>query len=225
MQTTLYIDGYNLYYGVLRNTPYKWLDVVKLFTRICQQQDPSFQVHKVKFFTAPIKIRLATHGEASQKSQRDYHRALTKLYPDQVEIIEGFFSLSEGWHPVYKTPIDRSDTIRAWKLEEKQTDVNIALAMYRDAIKGDTEQCVIVSNDSDLTPALQAIWEDCNTVKMGAIMPILQQGEKAKRPPNQGISIFANWTRGHVLESELQAAQLPEKIPTRKKPILKPKYW
>lgn len=25
MKTTLYVDGYNLYYGLLRNTPYKWL--------------------------------------------------------------------------------------------------------------------------------------------------------------------------------------------------------
>ena len=34
MKTTLYIDGFNLYYGVLKGSPYKWLDVVKLFTHI-----------------------------------------------------------------------------------------------------------------------------------------------------------------------------------------------
>jgi hypothetical protein len=34
MQTTVYIDGYNLYYGALRGTPYKWLDVVRLFETI-----------------------------------------------------------------------------------------------------------------------------------------------------------------------------------------------
>jgi len=26
MKTTIYIDGYNLYYGLVKNTQYKWLD-------------------------------------------------------------------------------------------------------------------------------------------------------------------------------------------------------
>ncbi len=33
METTIYIDGYNLYYGCLKYSPYKWLDLVELFTR------------------------------------------------------------------------------------------------------------------------------------------------------------------------------------------------
>ena len=30
-KTAVYVDGYNLYYGRLRNSAYKWLDVVALF--------------------------------------------------------------------------------------------------------------------------------------------------------------------------------------------------
>ncbi len=29
--TAVYIDGYNLYYGRIRGTAFKWLDVVALF--------------------------------------------------------------------------------------------------------------------------------------------------------------------------------------------------
>jgi hypothetical protein len=55
MKTIIYIDGYNLYYGTLRGTAYKWLDVVQLFEGICHAQNPASQLVQVKFFTAPIK--------------------------------------------------------------------------------------------------------------------------------------------------------------------------
>ena len=31
MKTIVYVDGYNLYYSILRQSRYKWLDMVKLF--------------------------------------------------------------------------------------------------------------------------------------------------------------------------------------------------
>ena len=30
MRTIVYIDGFNLFYGLLRNTPWLWLDLEKL---------------------------------------------------------------------------------------------------------------------------------------------------------------------------------------------------
>ena len=30
MRTQVYVDGFNLYYGALKDTPFKWLDPVKL---------------------------------------------------------------------------------------------------------------------------------------------------------------------------------------------------
>lgn len=35
MRTIVYVDGYNFYFGVLRGTPYKWLDIVGLVKYIC----------------------------------------------------------------------------------------------------------------------------------------------------------------------------------------------
>jgi len=29
MKTIIYIDGFNLYYGCLKDSPYKWLNVLK----------------------------------------------------------------------------------------------------------------------------------------------------------------------------------------------------
>ena len=31
MRTIVFVDGYNLYYGMLRRSPYKWLDLFALF--------------------------------------------------------------------------------------------------------------------------------------------------------------------------------------------------
>jgi hypothetical protein len=31
MRTVVYVDGFNLYYGALRGTPFKWLDLYGLF--------------------------------------------------------------------------------------------------------------------------------------------------------------------------------------------------
>jgi len=224
MKTTLYIDGYNLYYGVLRNIPYKWLDIAKLFSRLTKERSLDAEIISIKFFTAPVKIRFATHSEESQKSQRDYHRTLEKLYPN-LSIIYGYFNPTEGWYPKYQTPVDRSDTIRAWNLEEKQTDVNIALHMYRDIAKGTTDQCVLVSNDSDLIPALAIIKEDFPEAIIGSVMPIKKRTNVSERPPNAGILKYSDWARGYITEDELKDSQLPKMIPTKKKPIYKPSYW
>jgi len=56
MKTTIYIDGYNLYYGALRNTAYKWLDIVRLFTGICRIQNPHCEVVAVKLMANPLDL-------------------------------------------------------------------------------------------------------------------------------------------------------------------------
>jgi hypothetical protein len=43
MKTTIYIDGYNLYYGLIKNTKYKWLDLQGLFSQIAKIQTPVFK--------------------------------------------------------------------------------------------------------------------------------------------------------------------------------------
>jgi len=34
MATIVYVDGFNLYYGALKGTPYKWLDIHALSRRL-----------------------------------------------------------------------------------------------------------------------------------------------------------------------------------------------
>jgi hypothetical protein len=50
--------------------------------------------------------------------------------------------------------------------------VNIARHLYRDAIKGEFDQLVVCSNDSDMEPALSLIKSDAPHVTLGLVMPL-----------------------------------------------------
>lgn len=225
MRTIVYVDGFNFYFGVLRNTAYKWLDIVSLVKHVCHVQNPQIEVVAVKFFTAPVITRVATKGDKALHSQNTYHKALVNRHPEFIEIISGYYLLEKGNPPRYKNPVDKLDRVEIWKLEEKQTDVNIALHLYRDAVLKKCEQAVLVSSDSDLESALAYIKLDFPSHHIGLILPRREQKEKKRRPLNAGLSELADWTRSYILDEELEKFQLPDKVPTKKKPAIKPDYW
>ena len=224
LRTNVYIDGYNLFYGCLKHSNDKWLDLYHLFAnRIIHAQDPNAIVDTVYFFTADIKSKVSTMGANAQQAQHAYHRALQKKYPNHIKIIKGYYAFEKGNMLRYKQPPDKSDRVEVWRLEEKQTDVNIALTAYRDATQNKAQQVVFVSNDTDLEPALRALKEDMgNAVTIGVIIPIRKD---SCRPKNQSLSQYADWTRSYITDDELADSHLPDKVPTKKKPILKPEYW
>ncbi len=225
MDTIIYIDGYNLYYGRLRHTSYKWLDPFKLFQAILKVQDPSSNIIKIKYFTAPVKAKFSSHDQASVTAQNSYHRALKYIYNDQIEIIQGYHTIEKGNPPRYNKPIDKDDRVEIWNFEEKQTDVNIALHMYKDAISEKILQQVLVSNDSDLELPLKLINEDKPKITIGLIIPRPKPTGSRRRPTNKSLSQYSHWTRHHILDEECQHALLADMIPTNKKPISKPEHW
>lgn len=94
MRTIAYVDGYNLYYGCLKNTPYKWLDLFRLIEQILHIQNPNAQLVQVKYFTAPVKAKISSRGEQAAQAQSAYHRALESR---GVEIHQGWHSLERGY--------------------------------------------------------------------------------------------------------------------------------
>lgn len=230
MKTRIYIDGYNLYYGCLKNTPYKWLDLVKLFQDhvlpSSTQNGSTLHQCGVKFFTADIVERAATSPD-SRKDQQTYHRALTAFHTEEAfKIIKGYYSVTKAraFEISQDTP-DRNPNecgfVDVWKLEEKQTDVNIAVEALHDVhTDEELEQVVFVTNDTDLVPALDKI-KSTSRVKIGLVVPTT---DKARRP-NTELSKLADWTRQSITLDELKASQLPRTIPGGRKPIIKPDGW
>ena len=72
-RVNVYIDGFNLYYGSLKRTPYKWLDVSKL----CKSLLPSDTIQSIKFFTANVSAR--PHDQHLPARQQIYFRALKTI--------------------------------------------------------------------------------------------------------------------------------------------------
>lgn len=230
LKTSIYIDGYNLYYGRLRGTQYKWLDVVALFSQITRSIEPHSQIISVKFFTAPALPKFSRHGKESMRAQNDYHRALEAKYPDKFEKVLGshVYEKDGTKMPVYVEGnlFDKDNTVRVWRLVEKKTDVNLALSMYRDASKRALDQVVLISNDTDTEPAISALMEDFPALKIGMIIPRGPQiSGKKGRPASSSLINLAHWSRSYINDEELISAQLPEQVPTKKKPAKKPIHW
>ena len=68
LKTIVFIDGYNLYYGLLRRSPYKWLDLYTLFqSHVLQNAD----VLEIRYYTAPVLAR-QNHPNANGLTYKPY---------------------------------------------------------------------------------------------------------------------------------------------------------
>lgn len=52
-RTAVYVDGFNLFYGALKGTPYKWLDLAAL----CGMLLPADHVVAIHYYTARVSAR------------------------------------------------------------------------------------------------------------------------------------------------------------------------
>lgn len=111
---------------------------------------------------------------------------------------------------------------RVWMIEEKLTDVQLALTVYRDALSGGVDQVVVCSNDSDVEPALKLVRQDAPDVRIGLVMPLRPDAKGQDVVSNKRLTAQTTWTRRHVLDAELAANQLPPHVPDKKKPASKP---
>lgn len=157
-RTFAYIDGYNLYYGLLKGTPYKWLDPSFLVRTLLRDDH---DLISVKYFTSPVKTY--PHDVAALDRQKVYIQALTTL--PNVEIIQGFYRKDAVLMPVHEIKCKRcstakNDLIKVVKLEEKRTDVNIASAMLLDAFNDKADVFVLVSGDTDFIAPVSIVRKD-----------------------------------------------------------------
>jgi uncharacterized LabA/DUF88 family protein len=139
-RTTVYIDGFNLYYGAVSRSPYRWLDI----QRLCELLRPAEAIQRVVYFTAMVV-------GPTRQNQEAYLLALSQR--PLVQVVEGNFKKKtiECLHPDCPNPNRRFFK----SLEEKRTDVNIAIEMLDDAYQNLSDRMVLVSGDSDLVPALE----------------------------------------------------------------------
>ena len=221
MRTIIYVDGYNLYYSMLTKTKHKWIDIHKLFTHcIVKTIEPKSDVICLKYFTSPIKANYCSDPEAPNR-QRKYHNALEAVYGDKIKIIYGNHQEKETKFIISHGEM-KGSVIRGKTLEEKKTDVNLSIQMYRDVCSNKVDQIVLVSNDSDFAPAISAIREDFCEMKIGVVLP----GYPNSVRKSKELTNVADWHREYIRLEELIAAQMPPSVQNRKnKTIRKPDVW
>lgn len=148
MLTNVYIDGFNLFYGALKGSTHKWLDV----RRLAETLFPDDQIKHVYYFTARLRT---TAGDSGGRQRQDvYLRALDTI--PALSLVYGTFRRrGESW-------------------EEKKTDVNLATTLIFDAFLGEFEQAVVITNDSDLVNPIQRLRDELG-MKITVVNPRRRQ--------------------------------------------------
>ena len=207
LRTNVYVDGFNFYYGQVKDSPYKWLNPVELFKTVLGEEN---ELIKIKYFTA--KVQPTDRDPQINTRQDTYFRAL-KAYCPEVKTYFGHFLRHKVYAENANPPPNKIEII---KTEEKGSDVNLALHLLNDAWSNQYDCAVIVSNDSDLASALQLVKEEHNKV-IGLITP-----GAPKRSPSWQLRKYASFSKV-IRPWAMQKSLLPNPIPNTE--ITKPKSW
>lgn len=210
MRTNVYVDGFNLYYGCLKGTPYRWLDLRAL----CQILLPSNVLGRIRYFTARIQPRPNDpHGKIHQDV---YLRALATL--PGVSIHLGQFKTGTVRMALAQPPATGPSTVEVIKTEEKGSDVNLATFLLVDAFRRDCDMSVVISNDSDLFEPIRVLKQDLGR-PVGIINPH-PPGKRSRELLSLQPTLYKQIRRGG-----LARAQLPPTLVDVRGHIHKPANW
>ena len=207
-RTNVYVDGFNLFYGALKGSPYKWLNLEAL----CNHLLPKDTMHRIRYFTAKVSAR--PDDPQLPIRQDAYLRALATLRTVSVHL--GVFYVSIARAPLAHPPATGPKTVEVIKTEEKGSDVALATYLMLDACRSDCDTAVLITNDSDLREPLRLVRDELGLVT-GVINP-----HKAGRRSRALQATFFKQLR----PSALAASQFPRQVTDSDgRTISKPASW
>lgn len=166
-----FVDGFNLYHALdyfangsdhNRYHKYKWISLTKLASFYVRKSET---IEKIVYFTT---LAAWDSGKAAR------HKLFIRAQENEgVTVVYGEFKRKEKLCQVCKR--------RFWTFEEKQTDVNIALALFDMAIKDRYDKAIIISGDTDLLPAVKAVHSTFPGKEIGVVIPIGRASEDFKK--------------------------------------------
>jgi len=201
MKTCVYIDGFNLYYGIraAHGAEHLWLDLEALARSFVEPDAPL----RVKYFTSWVK-----GDRAAQNRQMVFIKAL-EAHCLNLEIHYGRFLAKKRQCRKCANIYDL--------YEEKKTDVNIACHVLMDVFQQRYERIYIVSGDSDLVPAVEAAKSVSPRPRIIIANPPRRKSEELCRAADASFSIK---------ERSFQLSQLPDELSSGKGTALtRPIRW
>jgi uncharacterized LabA/DUF88 family protein len=209
LETYVYIDGWNLYYGAIKQTPYRWLDLHLLS---CHLLNRGYDIKKVKYFTARVDDR----PDDKHQSQRQdaYLRALGSC--PEVEIHLGRFATRTKRVRLAKPRSNGTKYTDAIITEEKGSDVKLATHLVWDAAHQHIKAALVISNDSDLQESLDM------ARKLGVKVITCNPHDHHQQP----LHLSGDETRV-LRKRHLGKSQFPREIrdPNGKTIVRRPKRW
>jgi len=176
---------------------YKWLDYRKVTEAIVRPED---KIVGISYFTTFVEWKAA-----SVARHKEYIKALRSVGVDTV--FGRFMQKKVRCHVCgryYKTR------------EEKQTDVNIALHVVCDGINDVYDREVIVSGDSDLVPAIEAVHKISPDKEIGVVFPLRRYNNSLEKAADFAIT---------MREKMLNRCQFPDKIKIGSTTVERPDSW
>lgn len=155
-RVSFFIDGFNFYHSLeskSRYRKYKWIDYSKLVKFFVTSKD---QIVDIIYFTS--------YAFWDQEKKKRHKILVDALRLRGVKIVFGKFKIRDKkcriCKSTYKIP------------EEKQTDINIAVKLMESAINDEFDTAILVTGDSDLVPAVEAMKRIFPAKRIGLLIPI-----------------------------------------------------
>jgi uncharacterized LabA/DUF88 family protein len=207
LRTIIYVDGFNLYYGALRKTPYRWLNLQALFQYLL----PKNTIDQIKYFTALVSARQSDPSQPQR--QQLYLRALATL--PKVSVHLGHFLVHEVMMPMVMPQGQPQQYVKVIKTEEKGSDVNLATHLLHDAHMNRFDLAVVVSNDSDLLSPIKIARTELGK-RVGVLNP--------QKHPSRAILPHIDFIK-QIRSGALGASQFPDLMQDETGLFSKPKSW
>lgn len=188
-RVVFFIDGFNLYHAItrLKQPHLNWVDLKNLSQLFVKSQ--SEELIQILYFSA-----LSPHtSEENQIQQKAY---ITAQKFRGIKVVLGHFKKKSRY-----CSLCFSHSITH---EEKETDVNIALALFELAYQDVYDRAFLVSNDSDQAPAIRKVLDHFPHKKITIVAPPLS------RQCNELIQVASDKTK--ITAHHLERSLLPEII-------------
>jgi uncharacterized LabA/DUF88 family protein len=168
IRACFYIDGFNVYHAIhdLGDPSLKWLNMRALAETLIKPRTEA--IAEIYYFSAFADFR-----PDAKKRHEQYVAALEST---GIQIVMGNFKKKQV-HAWCDGPGHAPKKVTRNSHEEKESDVNLALYLVRDAYEDVYDIAYVISSDSDLVPAMRMV--------------------RAKRPEKNMVTVAAP-LRGHA---------------------------
>jgi uncharacterized LabA/DUF88 family protein len=215
-RVTLFVDGFNYYYGLFRGAPIrchprsKWANPVLLGQAICRQIGVDGIIRQVHYCSAPSLPGPNDPGQATR--QQHYFLALSGI-PEITVTLGRHFEKPKSVRAI--DPVTGNATgpaIKAMVREEKGSDVNLASFLVRDAAQDRFDVAIVLSNDSDLANAVRIAREDFGKEVVVVSPQVNHRDRRGRRRVSYDLARAAS--RSLVLDHNLLSnCRLPDPYP------------